>query len=197
MSTRSALAPTLSVTVVRGRVNLKAFCRRFPTTAARTCRSASIATPSSTGITVSSDATGVRVQRRGRREFFDEPGHQELLPILNALRETDLGERTSNEIACDAMRLRWSTVPVLPADADVSRLQNLERHDRRVDQVAQFMSEEPEAFAPARGLSIDAGLIALAPVLGDRAGDGVVEASVQRAKVVGADRRVHVPPPAR
>ena len=32
----------MSVTVVRGRVNLKAFCRRFPTTAARTCRSASI-----------------------------------------------------------------------------------------------------------------------------------------------------------
>ena len=53
MSTRSALAPTRSVTVVRGRVNLNAFCSRFPTTAARTCRSASIATPSSTGMTVS------------------------------------------------------------------------------------------------------------------------------------------------
>ena len=32
ISTRSALALTLSVTVVRGRVNLNAFCNRFPTT---------------------------------------------------------------------------------------------------------------------------------------------------------------------
>ena len=46
-----------------------------------------------------SDATGVRLQCRGRCEFFDESGHQELLPILDALGETDLGERASNERA--------------------------------------------------------------------------------------------------
>jgi hypothetical protein len=96
MSTRSALAPTLSVTVVRGRVNLKAFCRRFPTTAARTCRSASIA-PVFDRRDGQCDATGVRVQFRGRCDFFDESGNEELLSILNALRETDLRERASDE----------------------------------------------------------------------------------------------------
>ena len=41
-----------------------------------------------------------------------------------------------------------------------------------------------------RGLSIDAGLISLTAVLGHCARDGVIEESVQRPKVVGADRRV-------
>ena len=35
----------------------------------------------------------------GWREFFDESGNQESLPILDALDETDLGERTTNESA--------------------------------------------------------------------------------------------------
>ena len=33
------------------------------------------------------------------REFFNESGHQEWLPILDALGETDLGERATNERA--------------------------------------------------------------------------------------------------
>jgi hypothetical protein len=44
------------------------------------------------------------------------------------------------------------------------------------------MSEAPEAFVPACGLAIDAGLISLTPVLGHRARNGVVQASVQRPK---------------
>ena len=52
MSTRSALDPTRSVTVESGRVNLNAFCSRFPTTAARICRSASMVTLASTGNTM-------------------------------------------------------------------------------------------------------------------------------------------------
>ena len=52
-------------------------------------------------------------------------------------------------------------------------------------------AKNPSALAPARGLSVEGGLISFAPVLGDRARDGVVEASVQRAKVVRADGRVH------
>ena len=52
------------------------------------------------------------------------------------------------------MRLRSSTAPVLPADADVSRLEHLERDDCRVDQVSHFMSEESEPLVVAvRGLS--------------------------------------------
>lgn len=43
------------------------------------------------------DPTSVRIQGRGRCDFFDEPGDQELLSVLNALCETDFGERTSNK----------------------------------------------------------------------------------------------------
>src|SRR5687767_3778181 len=52
------------------------------------------------------------------------------------------------------------------------------------------MGEEPEALASACGLSVDTGLISLTSVLGDCARDGIVKASVQRTKVVRADRRV-------
>ena len=34
-----------------------------------------------------------------RREFFDEPGHEELLLILDTLREPDLGERAADQRA--------------------------------------------------------------------------------------------------
>jgi hypothetical protein len=73
---------------------------------------------------------------------------------------------------------------------NIPRLQNLERHERRIHQVPQFMGEEPEALAPAGRFPVDARLISLAPVLGHRARDGIVQASVQRPKVVGADRCV-------
>ena len=75
--------------------------------------------------------------------------------------------------------------------ANISGLQHLERHERRVQQVSQFMGEKSEPFGPACGFAIDARLIALTSVLGHRARDGIVQASVQRAEVVGADRCVH------
>ena len=82
-------------------------------------------------------------------------------------------------------------------DANISRLQHLERHDRGVEQVPQFMSQEPRALAPTRGLSIEGRLILFASEFGDGARDGVVKASVQRAKVIGADGRVLFPRPDR
>ena len=75
-------------------------------------------------------------------------------------------------------------------DANIPGLQDLERHERRVQQVSQFMGEESEPFAPASGFAIDARLIAFTSVLGHRARDGIVQASIQRAKVAGADRCV-------
>lgn len=74
--------------------------------------------------------------------------------------------------------------------ANIPRLQHLERHERRVQQVSQFMGEEPEPFGPACGFTIDTRLIALASVLGYRARDRIVQASIQRAKIAGADRCV-------
>ena len=81
--------------------------------------------------------------------------------------------------------------PGTSGDAHIPRLEHLEREDRGIGQVAQLMSQEPEALAPARGLSVEGGLISFAPELGDGARDGVVKASVQRAKVIRADGRVH------
>jgi len=59
----------------------------------------------------------------------------------------------------------------VPCNSNIPRLENLEREDRGVDQVPQFMSQEAEAIAPARGLSIEGGLISFAPVLRDGARD--------------------------
>ena len=77
-----------------------------------------------------------------------------------------------------------------PGHANIPRLQHFERHESRVDQVPQFMREEPQALAPACRFSIDAGLGSLAPVLGHRARDGIIQASVQYPKVFGTDRCV-------
>ena len=57
--------------------------------------------------------------------------------------------------------------------AHIPYLEHLERDDRGVDQVAQFMREEPEALALACRLSVEGGLISFARVLGDRTRDGI------------------------
>ena len=116
--------------------------------------------------------------------------------MLDVLGQTDLGERTINEQA-QADEAAMEHAPSAPCDADVSGLENLERDDRSVDQVPQLMGQEPEALALAHILSIERALILSAPVLGDGAGDGVVKASVQRAKIIGADGRAAFPLPAR
>ena len=81
-------------------------------------------------------------------------------------------------------------VPRAPANANISCLENLERDDRGVVQVPQFMREELEGLAPACRFAAGAGLLSFARVLGDRTRDGIVKALVQHAKVVGADGRV-------
>jgi hypothetical protein len=53
------------------------------------------------------------------------------------------------------------------------------------------MGQESEALVAAHALSIERGLILSTPVLGDSARDGVVKASVQRAKLIRADGRAH------
>src|SRR4029450_7587428 len=81
--------------------------------------------------------------------------------------------------------------PGAPCDSNVPGLENLERDDRSVNQVPQFMGQAPGALAAAHALSIGWELILSTPVLGDGARDGVVKASVQHAKVVRADGRAH------
>jgi hypothetical protein len=148
-----------------------------------------MATPSSTGITVSPIPRTLASNVCGRSEFLDELGHQESVPILDALRESDLGKRATNE-RNGSHEAPMEDASRASCDANIARLQNLERHDRGVEHVAQFMRQEPCALAPTRGFSIEGRLILFASELGNGARDGVVEASVQCAKVIGADGRV-------
>src|SRR5712691_1039504 len=122
----------------------------------------------------------------GRRELLDERGHEKSLSILNAFRQPDLGERTSNEIA-GSCKAPVEHRPGAPGDSNVPRLDHLERDHRGMDQVAQFMSKESEPFVVASGFSLHVEPASFAPVLSDSARDRIVKASVQHTKVIRAD----------
>jgi len=79
-----------------------------------------------------------------------------------------------------------------PGKSHLSGLENLERHERRMDQVPHLMRQEPQALSAPCRFSRNAGLMLFSSVLADRAGDGIVEASVQCPKVFRADRRAQV-----
>jgi hypothetical protein len=72
--------------------------------------------------------------------------------MLGGLGETDLGERTINERA-QSHEAAIEHASRASCDADISGLENLERADRSVDQVLQFMGQESEALVPAHALS--------------------------------------------
>ena len=72
--------------------------------------------------------------RGGRRELVDEFGDEELLQILDALGETDLGERAADE-RVQSHEAAMEHGPGAPCDADVPGLEHLEGEDRGVDQV--------------------------------------------------------------
>ena len=78
------------------------------------------------------------------------------------------------------------------SNTDISGFEHLERDDRGVEQVPHFMSQEPRARIPSRILSIQSGLILLAAEFGDSTRNRVVQAPIEHAKVVRADRRVHL-----
>src|SRR5688500_3692597 len=94
------------------------------------------------------DVARACVQACGGSDVVNESGHPEGLGILKALYEPDLGERATDKIACP------QEVPLehragAPADSDIPGLEHIERQDRGVQQVAQFMREEPQALVPA------------------------------------------------
>jgi hypothetical protein len=122
-------------------------------------------------------------------DVFNESGHHELLWLLDALREPDLGERATNKVAC-SYEVPAEHLASAPTDSDISGLENVKRQERRIQQVPQFMREEAEALIPARRLSVEGGLIATAPELGHGTCDGVIKASVEGSKIVGANGSV-------
>jgi hypothetical protein len=79
----------------------------------------------------------------------DELREQDPLLILDSLCEPDLAERAANERA-QSHEAAVEYVPRAACDSDVSRPENLERHDGRVDQVSQLVCEETQALGVAR-----------------------------------------------
>ena len=104
--------------------------------------------------------------------------------------KTDLRERSADERA-QSQKASIEHVRRASRDAHIPGLEHLERHDRGIHQVPQFMSQKSKSLAPAIDLAIQGRLISLASILGDGARDGVVEAAVQHAKIIRRDGRIH------
>jgi hypothetical protein len=102
-----------------------------------------------------------------------------------SLRDPDLGERATNKVAC-SHEVPAEHFASAPTDPNVSRLEHVKRQEGRIQQVPQFVREEAEAFVATRRLSVECGLIASAPELGHGACNGVIKASVESSKIVGA-----------
>ena len=109
--------------------------------------------------------------------------------FFTAFVKTDVVERPGDEIS-QADKAAIEDAPGAPPDADVSRLEHLERDDRRVHEIPQFMDEEPHPFVVAVRGFVGVRLLAFAFVHGDGARDRLVETSVERAEVFRADRRI-------
>ena len=90
MSTRSALAPTRSVTVGARPGELERVLQQVSDHRGEDLSVGLDRHSVLDGHHGERDAAGVCLQRRGRREFVDEFGHEESLPVLDALGETDL-----------------------------------------------------------------------------------------------------------
>ena len=131
------------------------------------------------------DAFDICFDGCGRHEFVDESCYEEWRPILDVLGETDFGERPTQETAY-AHKAALEHSGGAPAGARIPSLDHFERDDCGVGQILHLVRQEPEAFVPTRRLAVEGGLSAPEPELGDGARDSVVEAAVQRSKVVRA-----------
>ena len=100
------------------------------------------------------DAAGVRRQCAAGASSSMKSDTRNGSPILNALREPDLGHRTGNEIAC-AQEAPIEHGACVPCDSHVPGFDHLERDDRGVEQVPQFMGKESEPLVFENGASID------------------------------------------
>ena len=85
-------------------------------------------------------------------------------------------------------RLRLSTPAVLPSSPTLPMRRTSNETIAAPDRVAKLVRQLAHALPPLLGDR----LLALACVLGDRLGDGVVEAPIEDAKLVGGDGRTHL-----
>jgi hypothetical protein len=76
-------------------------------------------------------------------------------------------------------------------DAHVPGSENLERQDRRVEQVSQLVCEEFQSVGAPSRCDIHGGLIPLTSIFADRPGNRIVEASVEDTEIRTADHGAH------
>ena len=149
ISTRSTLADTRSVTVLHGRGELDGVLEQVAHHRGEHLPVGLDGNARFDRRHGQPDASGRRVQGRGRRQLVDEFAHGDVLAILHGLRQSYLGERATDERP-QSHQAALQHGPGAAGDTDVPRLQHLERDDRGVDQVAQLMREVPEPLAAAR-----------------------------------------------
>ncbi len=122
-------------------------------------------------------------------DLLDERGHRDPFPVPGGTCHTDVLERVRDEIP-QSHEAALEHAPGAPRDADVSCLDHLERDDRRVDEVPQFVHEETDPLVAKLRRVVEARLLAFARVRRDGARDRLVQTSIQRAEVIRAERRV-------
>jgi hypothetical protein len=121
--------------------------------------------------------------RRCRRQIRNECCHSDKDPILNPLPQSDLSERTIDEVA-QPRQAGFEHGSRTAADSDVAALQDVERSARRVEKIPDLMREESDSFVLAGRFGLQHRLIALSAELCDGARDRIVKAPIQRPEIV-------------
>src|SRR6185437_10573184 len=116
-------------------------------------------------------------------EVSDEGTDEELLLILNTLREPDLCERAPRQCP-GSQKAAMQDAPRASAYAHVACLEHFEGEQRGVEQVSHLMGHKPGALVAAGRFLIERRLILLTSEFGHRACDGVIEAPVESSEVV-------------
>jgi hypothetical protein len=129
----------------------------------------------------------LEVQGGGGGDLFEEAGQHDVFGVLDAGREAHLGEGAIDRVA-QAQQAAPEHGARAPVDANRRRFQDCKGRKRRMGQIPQLVSQEAEAFGCARSSLVDERTLSLPRVLRDGAGDRIVEALVERAKVLGRDR---------
>lgn len=135
------------------------------------------------------NAPCVGVQHRRRRHVGDEGRERDRLWILDATPQLYFRERAVDQgPQCEETAVEDRAGAA--GDADIASLEDFVGQNRGVHQIPQFMREEPKTFGALGGGIIVRGLRPPASVFGDGAGDRLIEALIQHAKIVGTDRGI-------
>ena len=132
----------------------------------------------------------VRFQLAGNLDLGDELGKVDPFALHGHSHcKAHVGKRVIDDIA-QAEQTAIEHRAGGPGHADVAAFDSRDRKHRGVEQIAQLVRESTEALAHGLSAFGRDQVIALTAELGDRVRNGVVEAAVERVKLVCRHRRV-------